>query len=125
MVNGESVGFFLAERGLRQGDPLSPFLFIIAMEGLDSLMRRASLNNWVRGFRIKNRVNEVMDMTHLLYADDTIIFCEEEQEQLLSHQNDRIILVFFEACSGLKVNWRKVAFFLLKRSNRFKLCPIY
>ncbi|WMV09787.1 hypothetical protein MTR67_003172 [Solanum verrucosum] len=77
---------------LRQGDPLSPFLFIIAMEGLDSLMSRASLNIWIRGFRCKNRVNEVMDMTHLLYADDTIIFCEAEQEQLC---HIRIILVIF------------------------------
>ncbi|XP_049386856.1 uncharacterized mitochondrial protein AtMg01250-like [Solanum stenotomum] len=80
LVNGEPVGLFPATRGLRQGDPLSPFLFIIAMEGLDSLMRRASLNNWIRGFIIKNRVNEVIDMTHLLYADDTIIFCEAAQE---------------------------------------------
>ena len=99
MVNREPVGFFPAERGLRQGDPLSPFLFIIAMEGLDSLMRRASLNNWI-SFTIKIRSNEVMDMTHLLYADDTIIFCEAEQEQLC---HIRIILVSFEACSGFKV----------------------
>ena len=92
MVNREPVGFFPAERGLRQGDPLSPFLFIKAMEGLDSLMRRASLNNWITGFRIKNRSNEVMDMTHLLYADDTIIFCEAEQEQIC---HIRIILIIF------------------------------
>ena len=45
LVKGKPVGFFLAERGLRQGDPLYPFLFIIAMEGLDSLMRRVFLNN--------------------------------------------------------------------------------
>ena len=79
---------------------MSPLMFITAMEGLDSSMRRASINNWIRGFRIKNRVNEVMDMTHLLYADDKIIFFEAEQEQLC---HIRIILVSFEACSGFKV----------------------
>jgi len=56
---------------LRQGDPLSPFLFIIAMEGLGSLMRRAATNNWIKGFSIKNRNNEILEVTHLLYADDT------------------------------------------------------
>ena len=47
-------------------------------------------------------------MTHLLYEDDTIIFCEAEQEQLC---HIRIILVIFEACSGLKVHWRKSRIF--------------
>ena len=74
-------------------------------------MRRASLNNWIRGFRIKNRINEVMNMTHLLYADYTIIFCEAEQKQLC---HIRIILVIFEACSGLQVNWRKSSIFPIK-----------
>lgn len=67
---------------------MSPFMFIIVKEGLDSLMRIVSLNNWIRDFKIRNRVNEVMDMTHLVYTYDTIIFCEQ-----LCHI--RIILVIF------------------------------
>lgn len=53
MINGEHAGFFPAEGGLKQGDPLSPFAFIIVMEGLKSSMRKASINNWIRGLVIK------------------------------------------------------------------------
>ena len=41
LVNGEPIGFFASERGLRQGDPHSHFLFILAMEGFVSMMRIA------------------------------------------------------------------------------------
>lgn len=45
LVNGEPVGFFSSERGISQGDLLCPFLFIIAIEDLDSTMRRAISNS--------------------------------------------------------------------------------
>jgi len=76
LVNGEPVGFFGSERGLRQGDPLSPFLFILAMEGFDSMMRIALQNRWIKGFEIGNSRGEIMEVCHLQYADDTVIFCE-------------------------------------------------
>ena len=55
-------------------------------------------------------------MTHLPYADGTIIFCEAEQEQLC---HIRIILVIFEA-SGLKVNWRKSSIFPIKEVQQIQ-----
>ncbi|XP_055800409.1 uncharacterized mitochondrial protein AtMg01250-like [Solanum dulcamara] len=52
LVNGESAGFFQAERGLIQGDPPSPFLFIVAMEDFNSILKIAAQNIWLQGFRI-------------------------------------------------------------------------
>ncbi|WMV20737.1 hypothetical protein MTR67_014122 [Solanum verrucosum] len=111
------IEFCIKTRGLRQGDPLSPFLFIIAMEGLGSLMRRAATNNWIKGFSIKNRNNEIMEVTHLLFADDTVVFCEAEQEQICYL---RVIRVIFEACSGLKINWRKINIFPVKEVQQIQ-----
>ena len=82
LVNGETVGFFLSERGLRQGDSLSPFLFILAMEGYNSMTRVATQNNWLKGFKVRNCSGREMQICHLLYADDTIIFCESMAEQV-------------------------------------------
>lgn len=44
LINGTPTGFFKAQRGLRQGDPLSPFLFVIVMEGLNNMIKSAKVN---------------------------------------------------------------------------------
>lgn len=111
VINGEPTGFFRSGKGLIQGDPLSPFLFILAMEGFDSMMRIALENRWVTGFKLANREENNMAICHLLYADDTVIFCEPEVEQI---RYIRMIPVVFEACSGLRVNWRNSSLFPIK-----------
>lgn len=122
LVNGEPVGFFPSERGLRQGDPLSPFLFILAMEGFDSLMRIAIQNRWIKGFQIQGNSGQVKEICHLLYADDTIIFCEPREDQI---RFLKTILLFFEASSGLKVNWGKSNLFPIKEvTNILNLADI-
>ncbi|RVW46326.1 LINE-1 reverse transcriptase-like [Vitis vinifera] len=104
LVNGVPTGFFPSSKGLRQGDPLSPYLFVMGMEVLSALIRRAVGGGFVSGYNLKGRGGLVMEVSHLLFADDTIIFCEAKKEYLTSLS---WILAWFEAASGLRINLAK------------------
>ena len=101
LINGSPAGFFWSSRGLRQGDPLSPYLFVIGMEALSCLLKRAVEGNFITGCRFGGRDGGEIVISHLLYADDTIIFCDANAEQLMYL---RWTLMWFEAFSGLKIN---------------------
>ena len=104
LVNGSLEGFFGSFRGLRQGDPLSPLLFLLIMEVLSRILKKTKENNLIQGFHV-GAVNSVgVRISHLLFADDTILFCDASKEQLLSI---RLALSCFQAFTGLKVNVRK------------------
>ena len=104
LVNGVPVGFFSNNKGLRQEDPLSPCLFILGMEVLSTLIRRAVDGGFLSGCRLRGRGGVEMIVSHLLFADDTIIFCEARKEQLTALS---WILAWFEASSGLRINLAK------------------
>ncbi|XP_059629652.1 uncharacterized protein LOC132272538 [Cornus florida] len=101
LVNGSPAGFFASSRGLRQGDPLSSFLFLIVMEGLTRLMRKAEDLGYIRGFRVGRDVDHQIQISHLLFADDTLVFCDADISQL---RYLRCTLACFQAVSGLKIN---------------------
>ncbi|RVX01772.1 LINE-1 reverse transcriptase-like [Vitis vinifera] len=104
LVNGVPAGFFSSSKGLRQGDPLSPYLFIMGMEVLSVLISRAVEGGFIYGCRIWKGRGQPVNITHLLFADDTIVFCEAKKESLLYLS---WILLWFEAASGLKINLEK------------------
>ncbi|RVW37305.1 LINE-1 reverse transcriptase-like [Vitis vinifera] len=104
LVNGVPAGFFPSSKGLRQGDPLSPYLFVLGMEVLDALIRRAVVGGYLSGCSIKGDRRHNLKISHLFFADDTIVFCEANKEHL-THLS--WILLWFEAASGLRINLDK------------------
>ena len=77
-MNGNAKRWVKASRGLRQGDPLSPFLFTLVADIL-SRMLRAKERNLLEGFRVgRNRTR----VSHLQFAYDTIFFSNTSEEEL-------------------------------------------
>jgi hypothetical protein len=89
---------------IRQGDPLSPLLFVMVMEALSRMVNATVEQGLIAGFSVGERVFSDLVVSHSLFADDTLIFCEACPEQI---RYVRLILLCFEAVSGLKVNLGK------------------
>ena len=82
LINRTSKGFCQSSRRLRQGDLLSSYLFVIAMEVFSSFLKRAVDGGFMSGCKVKGRNGEVVQISHLLFADDTLVFCQVFQDQL-------------------------------------------
>ena len=92
LVNGSLAGFFGSSRGLRQGDPLSPLLFLVMMKVFSRMVKRMEGAGLLSGFRADGRRGRGECISHLLFADDTILFCDAEGEQIL---HVRLLLLGF------------------------------
>lgn len=101
IVNGSPTKEFEISKGVRQGDPLSPFLFIIAMEGLNVVIKTSVEKGIFKGINIPG--NGPM-ISHLFYADDALFIGEWSWSNL---KNLTRILRCFHASLGLKVNFFK------------------
>ncbi|KAK5793506.1 hypothetical protein PVK06_034655 [Gossypium arboreum] len=97
--------YFTPSRGLRQDDPLSPFLFLFCGEGLSSLMRTAMKKKINRGVKASRSGPQI---SHLLFADDCILFGEATERGAVYLKQ---ILHEYEKCSGQSVNYAKSTIF--------------
>ncbi|GAU43034.1 hypothetical protein TSUD_12890 [Trifolium subterraneum] len=112
LVNGSTTKDFNVGKGLRQGDPLSPFLFLIVAEGLTGLMRSAVANSLFHGYKVSNNTS----FHALQFADDTIIVGEGNWDNLWTIET---ILRSFELVSGLKVNFHKSKLYGINIEDHF------
>ena len=79
-------------------------LFFIMMEVLSRMLRRVEGASLVRDFKVEGRKGGGECVTYLLFADDTILFCDADVEQIL---HIRLLLLSFQVVTGLKVNAHK------------------
>uniref|UniRef100_A0A803Q6M0 CCHC-type domain-containing protein n=1 Tax=Cannabis sativa TaxID=3483 RepID=A0A803Q6M0_CANSA len=70
-LNGQAMGLVTPSRGIRQGDPLFPYLFLMCAEGLSSILKRAESQEEAFGIKIARTAPKI---SHLLFADDNILF---------------------------------------------------
>jgi hypothetical protein len=101
LVNGTPTSFFNSSRGLRQGDPLSLFLFVIVMDALNQMFTVIVDRGLLSGFSVGSRPSEAMHISHLLLADDTLVFRGANPDHV---RYLRVLFLCFEVVSSLKVN---------------------
>jgi len=103
LVNGSPTYEFPLERGLRQGDPLSPFLFFLAADGLNVMMSRMVNANFFEGYMVG--AHNALVVSHLQFANDTLL------SGVKSWANVRalhVVLLLFEVMFGLRLILIKV-----------------
>ncbi|KAK2658719.1 hypothetical protein Ddye_005252 [Dipteronia dyeriana] len=106
-INGELAGFFSGKRGLRQGDPMSPYLFVIAMEVLSKLLANHIMDT--ANFKYHWRCDK-LKLSHLSYVDDLIMLCHGSYHSALVLKS---ALDEFFLLSGLCANHAKSNIFIL------------
>jgi hypothetical protein len=110
-VNGELSEGFKPERGLRQGDPLSPYLFLLCAEGFSALLQQAEQEGKIAGVKVCPSAPSV---SHLLFADDSLILIRATEGDAKQLQD---ILDLYECCSGQMFNKAKSAVLFNRNTN--------
>ncbi|XP_030502854.2 uncharacterized protein LOC115718027 [Cannabis sativa] len=119
MHDGHRMRPILPSRGIRQGDPLSTYLFIICAEGFSALIKKFESQHLLQGCRVAHGAPSI---THMLFADDNYLFCQATPGAAVGISN---LLQVFENASGQKINFHKSTIFFSPNTsavNRTQIC---
>eukprot|EP00253_Pinus_taeda_P036048 PITA_36048 len=114
LVNGTPSKTFTASRGIRQGDPLSPFLFILATEGLGRFIKKEREANRIKGLKLWGNN---LPLTHQQFVDDIMLFGEPTVKEV---KHLRRNLDLFVDASGLEINRDKSCVFIFNTVDQVK-----
>ena len=111
LVNGVPRGNIRPTRGIRQADPLSPYLFLICSEAFNQQLQHAARSGVIRGFSLCRNGPRI---SHLFFADDTLLFCRASRGDLEAILQ---LLQLYEQASGQKLNREKTTVFFSKATS--------
>jgi hypothetical protein len=111
IINGSPVGDIQPSRGICQGDPISPYLFLICAEALSALLQQAEKNGVISGVPTSPRGPK---LSHLFFTDDSIIFCNANS---VEWRRIMRILGIYEKGSGQKLNLQKTSLFFSRNTS--------
>ena len=101
LINGKPYGMITPTRGLRQGDPLSPYIFLLCVEGFTSLLQKAEMEGHIHSVSIFRRAPKI---SHPLFADDSLLFCQASEKETLEVLE---ILKLYAKALGQCINMEK------------------
>jgi hypothetical protein len=105
LVNGNLSSFFNSYCGLKHGDPLSLYLFVIFMELLIKMLFVTINGGFLLGFIVRSRHSSVVNISHLLFVDNTLVFCGANLGHLCYLH---ALFLCFKIASSLKINVAKL-----------------
>ena len=111
LINGEPKGAITPSRGLHQGDPLSPHLFLLCGEGLSAMLKKKEREGLIRGV---SAARQAPSISHLFFADDSVIFYRATKEECMQVAK---VLEVYEEESGQKLNREKTSLFFSKNTK--------
>ena len=118
LINGVAYGSIIPTRGLRQGDLVSPYIFLLCAYGFSSLINDAARNQRISGVSICKGNPKI---THLFFADYSLLFCKANIQEC---QNLINILQLYEASSGQKINANKSSVFFNNNTPDDRRCEV-
>ncbi|XP_012828844.1 PREDICTED: uncharacterized protein LOC105950071 [Erythranthe guttata] len=107
-INGATHGHFKSSRGVRQGDPLSPLIFIITQEILTLNIKHLEEQELMKMYKVRHGS---LSISHLFYADDMLLFTNESKRLVQALRN---MLHKYEASSGHLISLEKNSFYTSK-----------
>lgn len=120
IVHGDKeMGPIIPSRGIRQGDPLSPYFFIICAEGLSALIRKYEIRKRIHGIKICRKAPII---SHMFFADDSYLYCKADTEEAIKVFE---LIEMYGRASGQRINNAKSSVFFSSKVIQYNRVRVF